>query len=104
MSMAREEEEGGRRNRRLKTKADARSRRKSGRDRAPRVNSFRHVVEDGDALRLEVAALLGVVGNGGGMAGKVRWLSVLTEKRKGGLVAARGEEEGRLGFGAHKGK
>jgi hypothetical protein len=33
------------------------------------------------------------------MAGKVRWLSVLTEKRKRGLVAARGEEEGwALGF------
>jgi hypothetical protein len=52
-------------NRRWEATVGARNPRNSGRNRAPRFDSFRQVEEEDKALRLAMAALLGVAGGGG---------------------------------------
>jgi hypothetical protein len=99
------EVDGGHRNRRWKTTSGARNPRNSGRNRAPRFDSLCQVVEDDDALRLEVASLLGVAGDEGAPRNLTVVLSVggknfsrsLAEKEKGearGTWSRRKRKEG----------
>jgi hypothetical protein len=88
------------RNWRWKTTSDVRNPRNSGRNRAPRVDSLRQVVEGSEARRLVAEAQRGDDGDGRPTTWNSRWFSHREEKkrREMGVAARDGKEEGALGF------